>query len=407
MAPLGSESFWSRFVGEHWQRSPVAYRQPFDSRLAAPDDILAGLLYLGRRLAEGDRSIDFRFMRLGLPPPDPEAYLPRAGDASCQAYVERLQAALAGDDFGIIVNDFQALSPVVWEGLLGFLDGLYARVGVPAGGAVTDLFMGDYKKTYLGLHKDSQDVFTFVVEGEKRALLWPFELLQAASGAPASVRHEPFELRGFDYEPYRDRAIVLEARPGDLLYWPASFWHVIEGDGRSVTTVSLGLFLHDEPLARLAAVRDEAAGAPSAPSLPVWPPSPALRAIRRVVQIPGMQRALEQRLLERRTSFGFKRVPEPMPHHEPRAGDRLATASPCRVAWMAHEDGGLSWAAGGRLLAAESPGTARLLEAVTAGEPQRVKDLLRLAKRAGVSAEEAEVVLSVLLRQRALLFDPR
>src|SRR5436853_158779 len=81
-----------------------------------------------------------------------------------------------------VPNAFQALHEGIWRRSLGFLEGLYGEVGIPYGGALIDLITGSYTRSFLGFHKDDQDVFTFVIEGNKRLVAWPFETFRDVAG---------------------------------------------------------------------------------------------------------------------------------------------------------------------------------------------------------------------------------
>lgn len=100
-----------------------------------------------------------------------------------------------------------------------FLAGLYARVGVPAHRAEVDLFAGSYARTRRGIHLDSAAVFCFVIEGRKRIRLWP------GSTFPDDVGYW-YGLKGERKQ--RSKSMCLDGEPGDILYWPASYWHVGE-----------------------------------------------------------------------------------------------------------------------------------------------------------------------------------
>jgi hypothetical protein len=49
-----------------------------------------------------------------------------------------------------------------------------------------------------------------------------------------------------EYEPHLDNSVLLEGAPGDILFWPASYWHVGEASGTVQASLSLGLHFSDE-----------------------------------------------------------------------------------------------------------------------------------------------------------------
>ena len=81
----------------------------------------------------------------------------------------------------------------------------------------------------MGLHKDTQEVFGFVVRGEKTILAWPFDyFLSRVEGVPTASRYFQVQLP-VDYRKFRKDALVLRARAGDIIYWPSDYWHIAEG----------------------------------------------------------------------------------------------------------------------------------------------------------------------------------
>ena len=174
------DGFWPGFVDELWGKRPAVFKRPFRGELASSDEVLAALQTLAGRLRQGDERIAYRMNVRGTPTRAPEAFLPEASDSSFAGFVQRLRARES--DFGLIVNTFQALHEDIWRRSLHFLSGLYARVGIPFGGALINLFTGNYRESFLGFHKDDQDVFTFVIEGHKRLLAWPFETFRDLAG---------------------------------------------------------------------------------------------------------------------------------------------------------------------------------------------------------------------------------
>ena len=209
----------------------------------------------------------------------------------------------------------------VWKRIRRFLSGLYALAGVPAHRAEIDLFAGSYPRSRRGIHVDSADVFCLVIEGRKRIRLWP------ASAFPDN--------RGYWYglagdRKKRSRSRCLDGEPGDILYWPSSYWHVGESRGGTVSSLSLGLYWHDS-LATTAArlVEDEVARElglhnvveplPTSVEQLEAPPRRALRAFSRASD--NLSLAMLRRRMEHVTGHAFADIPLP------RVRDRLRASS--------------------------------------------------------------------------------
>jgi hypothetical protein len=98
------------------------------------------------------------------------------------------------------------------------------------------LYLGNYRKTPFGVHVDRCGVFSFPVIGIKKIRLWK----------ATYVKKNPQLDRAFEYTKYKKASQLIEARPGDMTYWPSSSWHIAESDGTFSATWSLGIWV-DKP----------------------------------------------------------------------------------------------------------------------------------------------------------------
>jgi len=116
--------------------------------------------------------------------------------------------------------------------------------------------MMNHKVSFFRLHKDVQDVFTFIISGWRRFLLWPFDTFSTVAGMEAHQSREPHLLVEVDHEAYRSQATVLEGTAGDLLYWPAEWWHVGESNGERAITLAVGTIHEANPMQKILAAAD-------------------------------------------------------------------------------------------------------------------------------------------------------
>lgn len=411
------DSFWDPFVERHHGKEPAAWRGVFADPFVEMEDVFDWLLRAAERCRQGDRPQHYRLYSGSELLSDPVPHLPRPTDRSVAGYMTRLEAELG--QVGLVVNELQATHPALWHRMLDFLRGLYARIGMPAAGALLDLFSGSYAKGFFGLHKDDQDVFTFVLEGEKRLLLWPFETFAAHSEAQGASPQSSWGLTRVDVEAFRDQAIVLEGEPGDLLYWPASYWHVAEAvrPGEQVTTFSLGLFRHPDPLQSIAMTMQELCDEDFA-TLPDTLPHPsgtsdvaaaldrARDTTRRVLSSPTFAERHDARLLERLTAFGFRVVPDPLPHEALQPTDVVCATSAQPVSWV-HIGDDILWSAHG--YAFRFPfhsGLERLFSRIGERREERIADWIDLAtsdsSATGLPADAVLHVIGMLLRHHAI-----
>ena len=223
----------------------------------------------------------------------------------------------------------------IWRNTLAVVHEYRRRIGQPVGGADVVLFFNHCEQSAFGIHKDTLENITFVIQGRKRFLTWPYELLQELGGRSDNGRWSNATIPAAHYDEllrgeYRRRATVIEAGPGDVIYLPTSHWHVAEwqeGDVPPATlSVAFGLhaFNHRGSLALSeAALRrlEERESVIEAPAVYRYPLDEDVgralaemdRFARRIMEDPLMHRETEERRLAWLTGFGFADVPPPLP----------------------------------------------------------------------------------------------
>jgi hypothetical protein len=317
-------AFWNGFVLRHWGRGPTVIRQPFVRAIASPAEVFGAMVAATDRLhADG---LDFGFsidgVRVGA---DVERWLPRNRDRSLEHLAERIAGDLPGSSFSVFLSGFQLeLGWEFWMRIRRFLAGLYALVGVPAHRAEVDLFAGTYARSRRGIHLDSADVFCFVIEGRKRIRVWPRPTFPDTGGYWYGFGSERKHLA---------TSICLDGEPGDILYWPSSYWHVGESLGGTVSSLSLGLYAWDSLAATASRlveseVTRELGEANFIESLPAsgaqleaLPPR-ARRALTRATG--NLATTLLRRRMEQLTGYAFEHIPRPPDRVRPRASSIVA-----------------------------------------------------------------------------------
>jgi hypothetical protein len=343
---MDRRAFWHELHAARAAAAPRSWRRPLDEAVAGSAELLHFLLDAG-----GAR-LPLRVFGDGRELAPAASHLPRREDGDVAGWCRRLAAAHG--EVGLVVNDVQASSPESWRALGGLVAGLYEVLGPQPGGASMDLFAGGYRRGAFGVHKDDQDVVTFIVEGKKSFLLWPYPRF----AAPAGSELRQHGLPGVCASAERGDAILLEGEAGDVFFWPAEWWHVAVGDGAHATTLGLGLFRGEPPRRD----RDEA--------------------------------------LAFASTLGFNRAPAPAPRPLPRGPVALALRGglPIEV-----EDEDVLWAVAGSVF--RYPAAAaivRLLERVAGGEPFVPGRLVAELADAEVAPDALEHILGVLAAHHAI-----
>ena len=315
------KNFWRRFTKAKWNRKPTVIPAPFRSPIVTSADVFRAVVSASRRLREPTDDFSFRLKkgRLVLDK-DLDRWVPRAEDGSIKSYVSRIGRRRAGRQFSIFVSDFQLeLGWAFFSRLQQFLKGLYEIEGVPSGRAEVDLFMGNYRRTHSSVHRDSADVFCFVVDGRKHIRAWPADAISSSSPVTGPSQ----------YMRFLGQSIWLEGNPGDIIYWPSSYWHVAESGGWFGSSLSLGLYYGSDLVQALApgleaGSREIFGNKKPIASLPFSNrrvPASLVSVAERVGRESGtVTRALMCFWMQRITGYGFERIPRVRGHVLLRAG---------------------------------------------------------------------------------------
>ncbi|HEX3761564.1 MAG TPA: cupin domain-containing protein [Kofleriaceae bacterium] len=307
---------WDELVARWWQRRVVVFRgvgAPFALPDAFAGAVAAGRDQLARTYDLADRR-DAQFTIDGQPRAFVAPWLPADRDRDFAGYAARLTGALGAHRHALMISRFHTHAPAVAAAARETFAPLWQRIGLPLTGAITTLFHGDYEATPTGVHKDRFTTLLFALAGRKRMRFWPVRPWTA----PVSTIT--------DYDAYRATSFAIEVGPGDVLYWPSSYYHVGEAAGGVSISVNIGIPIDDH---RAAYVVDDlvadAGDAPRAgrsplvrgalgPRLPSRLPPPLAAALAELQRRTApTARAARLRALwrDRRAAAGFEPAPGP------------------------------------------------------------------------------------------------
>lgn len=230
--------FWNESFG----RFPAVFHQPLAKALVFESELLhcvRACFYPG---ADGKVDSGSRIWKSGqLIGKDWHLYLPDAQHRSVEAYIAAMHSQ-GRRDLCISAWKPHYAADHLFDRIVEFTKPITDQYGLPAGGIGSDIFLGDYSLTPGGVHIDGTDVFSFVVSGRKKMLLWPFEVFARHTKISQGGNYDI--LSGIDYRDYLEEAIVLTGEVGDIMYWPHSYWHMALGDGSPVATFNLSFYLN-------------------------------------------------------------------------------------------------------------------------------------------------------------------
>ncbi|HEX2438312.1 MAG TPA: hypothetical protein VHT71_08375 [Methylomirabilota bacterium] len=332
-------------------------------------------------------------------------YLPRGSDGTIAGWSARLSAMLGGQAFGLVVDDYHVLDTPLWTRLSQFVCGLYAHTGLPGEQAKAALFLGNYHRTPFGLHRGRSSNFMFVVEGVKRIRAWP----------DAFFRGKEDLTNRLDYERYNAASVVLQGKPGEVIYWPSPYWHVGEDAGGLSVAISLALFMEAEPwtdvvlavqdgLARR--LRSRARRAALGPAATTR----SLGALRSALADPALEQMLVAARLRHLTGHGFVRVPPAAPPRRLSDREIVRADATALIRWARAGRQAVCSANGLAFVVPFEAGLPRLLDSLSSGRAIRVGELLAAAQgRTGARRGPRTAlrrVLERLLAFRALVVEP-
>jgi hypothetical protein len=406
-----SDRFWDDFVARSWGRRPCVIRDPFPAPLVDEAELVAILTAAASEYRAFQRLVSLAvFVDGACLLADVDRFLPHAAVRSLDDYRAQLET-LAGDRAVMVtVAGLQNHAFDLWTRARWFLRPLFKRVGFAAHSADLDTFFGRYDQSPGGVHTDTAANFSYVLSDRKTMLFWPSSYF--ANRVPPWAT----TLRTMDYRPYAHDALVLEARHGDVIFWPRDYWHVGVSDGGWPTTVTLALYQKTSPHDVLAPILAstsaalttpvDAFGAPPEAESPAELPSAlrdAARLYREGVAGEELVRAAQRQWLRRASASGFASVPPPAELAALDDGDRLSAAATGPLLLTHREGGTLSIGANGHLVdVADAAHLAACAELVRGGVAGTVAEIVAACASDAAAAAETRQLLLDLCRVRAL-----
>ena len=412
--------FWSSFVEQYWGQRPLVIKQPFAKPLTTSDEMFSAIKNASEQFRAGGPDCSFRFYTeegFLLTGPKLQHYTPEISDSSAADYVDRMTNKLNGRRFGLVISQFQVHEAWLWQRVRKFLRGLSAELEALPWVEIVS-FLGNYDKTPFGIHRDEVSVFLFVIEGRKRIYVWPRDYFSDSD----DVRLES------DFEQLRRDAVVLEAEAGDIIFWPANFWHVGESVGGLSSSISIAIGpLHPAEIvwnSLLTKIKERLEPSLATSKFPTTPAEVqrrlkliskmsnlAVAELRKASGDPKLAQSLRVLWLNLITGAGSDYVPPPLPWRVLR-DDQVIKGCPERpILWILDTDGEMLCSAQGHSFTIPAdPGVIRMFKRLNRGEAARVADLIAehtgKTMRAGVtfnaSPEGIRTVLSRLYSLRAI-----
>jgi hypothetical protein len=310
---------------------------------------------------------------------DFDELLPGPWDTGPADYQDRLRRILGEREFVCVGDSLHRFDAMVAQAAIDVLDQVTPHVGRPYGGVNVDCFIGTYQATPTGVHKDTAANLSLVLAGTKTMEFWPADAFDGVH-RPGTSHTDTWSR---SVRQGRRAPTTLTAGPGDLLFWPADWWHcAIDGEG--VFTLNISLYTDTPQASRADAeqllVRHTAMRAERDTDSPVVDLDPGLAAgIGDAAHTDRIAGLILRERLRIRTGRALTGTPAPPPTHtDPDPGPDTEVVFTRGFACGFDRSGQLLVGATGTLLAPSAP----VLTPDVAGRlrfdvPVRLDDLFR------------------------------
>ncbi|MFD7229424.1 cupin-like domain-containing protein [Streptomyces sp. NPDC059881] len=223
---------------------PAVLQVPAPSgRLFRMEDVLelgANIINAGDVSVNVDGTLIKNPVLPGTPPTNVAEFERYLADLAAQ---NRAQAVTYTRDYCLRHSDRVAMTT------RSFISGFVDRRGIPAPGINVVYIAGHYQETWIGLHNDWCNTFLVPVHGRKKIMLWEPDYF-ADTGLEEKAAFNGICFGHIDVTPYATDALVLEAKPGEILFIPENWWHYNQLPAPETSlALSIGVFSNGTPAA--------------------------------------------------------------------------------------------------------------------------------------------------------------
>lgn len=231
-------AFWE-VLQTKWRREVYVFRQPFSRPIANTEEYFQLLVSWSDGVRDGKGLVNPRLLD--------EDLLPRQEHQTVENFCADMEKRCPRDWYLYVTDGVHQYQPSVWDRVAEvFRPALSLEKGIPSAGCTLDFFLGRYDRTPTGIHRDDAETLAFVTHGTKRLLFWPNEKFEAIAKWHTPEKSH-YRTGIYHYERHLDDAIVVEAQPGDVIYWPRQFYHIGTSADHWSGMITLGMWWDANP----------------------------------------------------------------------------------------------------------------------------------------------------------------
>lgn len=223
---------WEDLYHNTWAKKPCLFKAACVKDLFPEPWILESLLLVKKQLENGNSaqlsiydkdnicvtaSTHSNRVDTGIIP-----LLPSSKTESLNHYFKLLSINDKFSNFTLFLNQPHSYHPEIWMMMKQILGEMFRIFPLPEGHITSDIFIGNYKKTPFGIHKDTLHNFMFMTHGKRLMHFWPDNKKKS----------------GYDHS----KKSSFKVEPGDILYWPPQYWHIGENLDSIAVSVNMNIW---------------------------------------------------------------------------------------------------------------------------------------------------------------------
>jgi hypothetical protein len=228
---------WEALFRNSWGRRLAVLSVADESERPTLED---GLSILAATLKDGPYKISVDGAAVFDPVLPPHLQCSTGDDLA--SLMNTMLALFNGEMITISAHNLQSLSSDLYFKARKFLAPVTAKFGLPGGGINTFTIAGKYRSTSVGIHCDPCDIFLFPLFGSKTIYGWETSKFIERVSDLEALERDGAVLEGEPYERHLDGAQCVHAKPGEVIYIPAKYWHINVLD-KAEPSIAIGMSL--------------------------------------------------------------------------------------------------------------------------------------------------------------------
>lgn len=239
-------SNWHEFFDQYWNKQPVVIKNISKAYNLKTEELFNSLAETCDAFRSDDSTQIKLYVNNNQVIQDLYDSLPSTKLGNFENYAQLIKDKYHSETFTLYVNGLLAQHPSIWLKYYRFLQEVFANQEISLQTIDFEVFAGRYKSTAGGVHQEACANFHFIVHGKKTMRVWHPDIFRSHAFKTYQTASERYLICS-DYQEYLNESIPLEGEAGDILYWPAGYWHVGESPQVSAS-VNLAMYMQENAI---------------------------------------------------------------------------------------------------------------------------------------------------------------